>query len=148
MELYEERTVFKNIMVPVDLAHLELLEPALSVVADLAKRYDAHIIYVGVTANTPTSVARTPQEYEQKLEAFAHERHKVHGQPVSIRVYSSTDPVANVDKQLVDAVEETGADLVVMATHLPRHLDIIMPSHGSKVATHTDVSVFLIRVAQ
>ncbi|RUR26782.1 universal stress protein [Vreelandella andesensis] len=138
--------MFKNIMVPVDLAHLEVLEPALSIVADLAKQYDAHITYVSVTANTPTSVARTPQEYEQKLDAFAQSRHQVHGQPVSIKVYSSTDPVANVDKQLVDAVEETGADLVMMATHLPRHLDIIMPSHGGKVATHTDASVFLIRV--
>ncbi|BBI63599.1 hypothetical protein HSBAA_49050 [Vreelandella sulfidaeris] len=57
--------MFTNIMVPVDLAHLEALEPALSVVADLAKQYDAHITYVSVTANTPTSIARTPQEYQQ-----------------------------------------------------------------------------------
>ncbi len=138
--------MFNNIMVPVDLAHLETLEPSLSVVADLAKQYDSHITYVSVTANTPTSVARTPQEYEQKLEAFAQERHRVHGQPVSIRVYSSTDPVANVDTLLVKAVEEVGADLVMMATHFPRHLDIIMPSHGGKLATHTDASVFLMRI--
>ena len=137
--------MFKNIMVPVDLAHLETLEPALSVVADMAKQYDATITYVGVTANTPTSIARTPQEYEQKLDAFAQDRHKVHGQPVSIKVYSSTDPVANVDDLLVKAIDETGADLVMMATHLPRHLDIVMPSHGGKVATHTDASVFLLR---
>ena len=137
--------MFKNIMVPVDLAHLETLEPALSVVADMAKQYDEKITYVGVTANTPTSIARTPQEYEQKLDAFAQDRHKVHGQPVSIKVYSSTDPVANVDDLLVKAIDETGADLVMMATHLPRHLDIVMPSHGGKVATHTDASVFLLR---
>ncbi|MFN2409185.1 MAG: universal stress protein [Halomonas sp.] len=140
--------MFNNIMVPVDLAHLETLEPALSVVADMAKQYDANITYVSVTANTPTSTARTPQEYEQKLEAFAQERHKVHGQPVSIKVYSSTDPVANVDDLLVKAIKETGADLVMMATHLPSHLDIVMPSHGGKVATHTDASVFLLRPSQ
>lgn len=138
--------MFTNIMVPVDLAHLNVLEPALAIVADLAKHYDARITYVSVTANTPTSIARTPQEYEQKLDAFAQKRHQVHGQPVSIKVYSSTDPIANVDQQLVDAVEETGADLVMMATHLPRHLDIVMPSHGGKVATHTDASIFLIRI--
>lgn len=140
--------MFNNIMVPVDLAHLETLEPALSVVADLAKQYDAHITYVSVTANTPTSVARTPQEYEQKLEAFAQERHKVHGQPVSSKVYSSTDPMTNIDTLLEKAIDEVGADLVMMATHLPRHLDIVMPSHGGKVATHTNASVFLIRLAQ
>ncbi|EHJ92716.1 universal stress protein [Vreelandella boliviensis] len=140
--------MFTNIMVPVDLGHLEALEPALSIVADLAKKYDARITYVSITANTPTSIARTPQEYEQKLEAFAQEQHKVHGQPVSIKAYSSTDPVANVDTILVGAIDEVKADLVMMATHLPRHLDIVMPSHGGKVATHTDVSVFLIRTAQ
>ncbi|MEC4768220.1 universal stress protein [Halomonas sp. CUBES01] len=140
--------MFNNIMVPVDLAHLETLEPALDVVADMGKRYDARITYVGITANTPTSVARTPQEYEQKLDAFAQERHQVHGQPVSIKVYSSTDPVANVDDLLVKAIKEIGTDLVMMATHLPRHLDIVMPSHGGKVATHTDASVFLIRPAK
>ncbi|SDO21578.1 universal stress protein [Vreelandella arcis] len=138
--------MFNNIMVPVDLAHLDTLEPALSVVADMAKQYDARITYVGVTANAPTSVARTPQEYEQKLEAFAQDRHNVHGQPVSTKVYSSTDPIANVDDLLVKATKETGADLVMMATHLPSHLDAVMPSHGGKVATHTDVSVFLIRL--
>jgi len=140
--------VFNNIMVPVDLAHLDTLEPALSIVADMAKQYDAQITYVSVTANTPTSVARTPQEYEQKLDAFAQERHQVHGQPVGIKVYSSTDPIANVDDLLVKAIDEIGADLVIMATHLPRHLDIVMPSHGGKVATHTDASVFLLRVTQ
>ncbi|WP_339934945.1 universal stress protein [Vreelandella glaciei] len=140
--------MFKNIMVPVDLAHLDTFEPSLSIVADLAKKYDAHITYVSVTANTPTSVARTPQEYEQKLNAFAQERQKVHGQPVSIKVYSSTDPIANVDSLLVKAVDEVGADLVMMATHPPRHLDIVMSSHGGKVATHTNASVFLLRSTQ
>ncbi|KPQ26134.1 MAG: universal stress protein family protein [Halomonas sp. HL-48] len=140
--------MFNNIMVPVDLAHLDTLEPSLSIVADMAKQYDARITYVSVTANTPTSVARTPQEYEQKLDAFAQERHQVHGQPVGIKVYSSTDPIANVDDLLVKAIDEIGADLVIMATHLPRHLDIVMPSHGGKVATHTDASVFLLRVTQ
>lgn len=140
--------MFTNIMVPVDLAHLEALEPALDVVANMAKQYDTRITYVSVTANTPSSIARTPQEYEQKLEAFAQERHKVHGQPVSIKVYGSTDPVANIDSLLEKAIAEVNADLVMMATHLPRHLDIVMPSHGGKLATHTDVSVFLIRMGQ
>lgn len=140
--------MFTHIMVPVDLAHLDILEPSLSTVADLAKHYNARITYVSITANTPTDVARTPQEYEQKLEAFAQARHQVHGQPVSSKVYSSADPIANIDKQLVEAVDDIGADVVMMATHLPRHLDIVMPSHGGKVATHTNASVFLIRTAQ
>lgn len=137
--------MFNNIMVPVDLAHIEVLESSLGVVADMAKHYDASITYVGVTSNAPNSVARTPEEYHQKLEAFAQKRHDVHGQPVTAKVYTSTDPIANIDDILVESIDELDIDLVIMATHLPRHLDIVMPSHGGKVATHTDASVFLVR---
>ncbi len=137
--------MYRKLMVPIDLAHIEVIEPTLGTVADLARHYDAEVCYVGVTSNTPSSVARTPQEFTQKLEAFAQKRAKVHGQPVSTHTIVSPDPIADLDDALVAAIDEVGADLVVMPTHPPKHLDIIMPSHGGKVATHTDVSVFLVR---
>jgi len=140
--------MYHKIMVPVDLAHLELLEPSLATVADLARHYDAEICYVGVTAATPGSVARTPEEYGQKLEAFAQERAKVHGQPVRTHLVTSPDPIADLDDVLIEAIDEVGADLVIMPTHPPRHVDVLIPSHGGKVATHTDVSVFLVRPAK
>ncbi|WP_163577527.1 universal stress protein [Halomonas faecis] len=140
--------MYRKIMVPIDLAHLDVLEPSLATVADLARHYDAEICYVGVTATQPGSVARTPEEYQQKLDAFADERAKVHGQPVSTRTITSPDPVADLDDLLIDAIDDVGADLVVMPTHPPKHLDVLMPSHGGKVATHTDVSVFLVRPAK
>lgn len=140
--------MYRKIMVPVDLAHLDVIEPALKTVADLARHYDAEVCYVGVTATTPGSVARTPEEYQQKLETFAHQRAQVHGQPVSAHLITDPDPIADLDDLLIEAIDAVGADLVIMPTHPPRHLDVLMPSHGGKVATHTDVSVFLVRPAK
>lgn len=137
--------MFSKIMVPIDLAHLEVLEPSLQAVADLARHYAAEVCYVGVTSTAPSSVARTPQEYQQKLEEFSRQRAAIHGQPVSSHTISSADPIADLDDLLVQAIKDVGADLVVMPTHPPKHLDVIMPSHGGKIATHTDASVFLIR---
>ncbi|MFP4138744.1 MAG: universal stress protein [Halomonas sp.] len=137
--------MYRKIMVPVDLAHLPVIEPALKTVADLARHYDAEVCYVGITASTPGSVARTPEEFAQKLEAFAQKRAEVHGQPVSTHTIVSPDPIADLDDDLIKAIDEVGADLVVMPTHPPSHLDVIMPSHGGKVATHTKASVFLVR---
>jgi universal stress protein F len=137
--------MFRKLMVPVDLAHLDMIEPSLKAVADLARHYDAEVCYVGVTASTPSSVARTPEEYSRKLEAFAKERSAVHGQPVSTHTIVSPDPIADLDDDLIAAIDEVGADLVVMVTHPPKHSDAILPSHGGKVATHTRASVFLIR---
>ncbi|MBA2780107.1 universal stress protein [Billgrantia kenyensis] len=137
--------MYRKIMVPIDLAHLEVIEPSLQAVADLARHYQAEVCYVGVTSTAPGSVARTPEEYHRKLEEFAQRRAAVHGQPVSAHTISSADPIADLDDLLIDAIKDVGADLVVMPTHPPKHLDVIIPSHGGKIATHTDVSVFLVR---
>lgn len=137
--------MFRKIMVPVDLAHKQAISPALSAAADLARHYGSEVCYVGVTATTPGTVARTPEEYAQKLQVFAEEQKQAHGQPVSSHCITSPDPVADLDDTLIHAIDDLGADLVVMATHLPRHLDAVMPSHGGKIASHTEVSVFLVR---
>jgi nucleotide-binding universal stress UspA family protein len=63
-------------------------------------------------------------------------------------VILSPDPVADLDETIIAAIREIGADLVVMGTHLPRHLDAVMPSHGGRIATHTKASVFLVRPAE
>ncbi len=137
--------MFQRIMVPIDLAHIDQLSRPLQVAADAARHYGAEVWYVAVTSDAPGSVARTPQEYQRKLDAFVAEQSTLHGQPTHGRVIISPDPVADLDDTLVHAIKDLGADLVVMGTHLPRHLDAVMPSHGGKVATHTKASVFLVR---
>ncbi|MFN2382278.1 MAG: universal stress protein [Guyparkeria sp.] len=137
--------MYQSIMVPVDLAHLDALEKPLTVAADMARHYEASLCYVSVTTSQPSPVARTPEEYEQKLNAFAKEHAPDNGQAPTTRVYNSHDPVSDLDDILLKAIRDIGADLVVMGTHLPHHIDAIMPANGSKVASHSDVSVFLVR---
>ena len=137
--------MFSKIMVPVDLAHLPALKKALDVAADMARHYDAALCYVGVTTSQPSSVAHNPEEYRSKLETFAREHAPDSNREPSVAVYNSHDPVTDLDDILVRAVGELQADLVVMGTHLPHHIDAIMPANGSKVAAHTSVSVFLVR---
>jgi nucleotide-binding universal stress UspA family protein len=137
--------MFNKIMVPLDLAHLSALEKSLTVAADLSRHYGAALCYVGVTTSQPSAVARTPEEYETKLRAFAHEHAPDTGHEPTARAYKSSDPVADLDDILVQAIEDVAADLVVMATHLPTHLDAIMPPNGARIAKHTEASVFLVR---
>lgn len=137
--------MFQRILVPVDMAHLDLIEPALQAAADQARHHGAAVCYVAVTATTPGPVAQNPEVYQRKLEAFAQDQAQAHGQPVSARVITSADPVAELDDVLVDTIDEVGADLVVMATHPPQHLDAVLSAHGGKVARHTKASVFLVR---
>ncbi len=137
--------MFKRIMAPVDLHHADDLIPALDLAAELAKLHGAEIVYVGVGSNAPGDLGRTPEAYAERLEAFARERTEKTGVQGHAHPALSHDPTSDLDKRLLEAVEETGADLVVMQTHRPGWADHWFGSHGGKVASHAPVSVLLVR---
>lgn len=137
--------MFKRIMAPVDLAHIEGLAPALDCAADLAKHYNVPISYVGVTSSAPSSVAHNPAEFGQKLTAFAQGQADRHGIAVAAHPVVSHDPAIDVDDALIRAIDDTGSDLVVMASHVPNVIDYIWPSNGGKLAEHAKCSVMVIR---
>ena len=137
--------MFRKIMAPVDLAHADKIAKALDVAADAAKHYGAELIYVGVTAATPGSVAHNPREYEEKLAAFAEKSGAEHGVATGHKSYVSHDPSSDLDETLMKATKELDVDLVVMASHIPNLADYIWPSNGGKIASHASCSVFVVR---
>lgn len=137
--------MFKRIMAPVDLAHVERLGRALDCAGDLAKHYDAPITYVGVTSTAPTRLAHTPEEFGRKLEAFAQAEADRHGVQASAHTAIAHDPTTEVDDALMKAIGTTGADLVVMASHVPGAMEYIWPSNGGKLAEHAKCSVMVVR---
>nr|WP_232897251.1 universal stress protein [Pontibaca salina] len=132
-------------MVPVDLPHAARLERALQVAADLAGLYQAEVCYVAVTASTPGPKGRNPEEFAKSLESFASSQGATHGHRSSSRAMVSTDPSIDMDDTLLKACKETGADLVVMASHVPNVADTLFPSHGGKIARKAGVSVMVVR---
>ena len=137
--------MYKKILVPVDLEHIGKLDKALSTAADLAKHYNTSVCYAGVTTTTPTSVARTPAEFAEKLEAFVSAEAKARGINIDAHVTQSHDPAADLGDTLLGAIEAVGADLVVMASHLPGLPEHIFTSNAGFVASHATVSVFVVR---
>lgn len=137
--------MFKKIVVPVDLGHLDRLQKALAVAAAEARQHGATVVYMGVTEETPGAVAHNPKEYEAKLTAFSLEQASTHDIATEALPVVSTDPAAEINKLILKAASDCGADLVVMASHPPKLLDWILASHGGYVAEYADISVFVIR---
>lgn len=137
--------MYKKIMVPVDLAHIPRLEKAITTAADLAKHYRIPICFVAVTAETPTEVAHNPEEFAGKLREFAQAQSSARGVSIDSAAYPSHDPAVDLDKTLIRAAEENDADLIVMASHIPDLPDHIFASNAGTVASHAEVSVFVIR---
>lgn len=137
--------MFERIMVPVDLAHHDSLAKALDCAATMAKQSRAEVIYVGVTAEQPSEIAHNPAEYEAKLKAFAEDQGARHGITSRAHAVASHDPATDLNATLLQAVEDTRADLVVMASHEPGMMDHFWPSHGGKLAEQAKCSVFVVR---
>lgn len=137
--------MFSKIMIPVDLAHQPDLAKALDCAGDLARHYGATVVYVGVTASTPGALGHNPAEYEQRLAAFAEAQGKAQGIAATEMTVVSHDPAIDLDAALAKAVRETGADLVVMASHIPNLADHLWPSHGGSLAAEAGCSVMLVR---
>lgn len=137
--------MYTKIMVPVDLAHKESLDKALTTAADLAKHYGASLTYVGVTATAPSSVAHDPAEFEKKLTEYTAHRGRKAGLEIGHKAITSGDPIRDLDDVLKREIEENGYDLVVMATHVPHFGDYIFNSNAGYLTTHANVSVFAVR---
>lgn len=137
--------MFTKIMTPVDLAHADKMDKALRVARDTAIEHGAELCLVGVTSSSPGKIAHTPEEYGQKLKAFAATQADQLGVPVTTHVIVSHDPSVQMDRELEAAVKHLNADLVVMATHLPNVADYLFTGHGAHMAAHSAASVFLVR---
>lgn len=137
--------MYNSIMIPVDLEHSETLEKALATGADLAKHYQTELYVVGVTHAAPGVVAHNPAEYAQKLEAFAADQTAKYGVDFKAKSMISHDPAVDLDDTLKQAGSEIGADLVVMASHVPGFFDYIFSSRAGYLASHTSMSVFVVR---
>ncbi|OLQ73134.1 universal stress protein UspA [Photobacterium proteolyticum] len=137
--------MFSKIMVPVDLRHEEQLTKSLDVVAKLAKVYGSKVVFVGVSLAAPTEISRNPEEYKAKLALFTQEQSDLHNIDAESHPIFSVDPTADLNKKLLDAIDEIGADLILMATHIPNVSDYIFANHGNYISDHADISVFLVR---
>ena len=137
--------MFNNIMVPVDLAHADSLQQAITVACDMAKAYSSSLHFVAVTGSGPSPAARNPEEFTEKLQALAAKWASQSGVKIDTKTIVSNDVAVELDASLRQACEELGADLVIVGSHVPGFADYVVRSHGGSLASHAKVSVFVIR---
>lgn len=137
--------MYKTIMVPVDLAHADKLDKALTTAADLARNYGIPVCFVGVTTSLPNPVAHSPSEFGAKLERFAEEESARRGIKATALVKISHDPSVDLDQTLIEAAREAGADLAVMASHVPGLPEHFFASNAGYLAAHAPFSVLVVR---
>lgn len=137
--------MFTRIMIPVDLEHTDQMEKALAIAAEIAERHGAEAHIVGVTQSGPTEIARTPEAFAEELTAFAAEHSETLGIEFKTQSEVSHDITVDLDDALERAAEAIGADLIVMASHVPGLSDYVFSSNAGYLASHLKMSVFVVR---
>ena len=125
--------MFKHIMVPVDMAHEENMDRAAKAAADLAKLYDAKLTMVSISGGPLAGKEHSSKTEPQLVEEYAKEQAQKHDVKIGTHTLDSHDMSVEVDRKLLDGIEQMNADLVVMATHQPGWLDYLVNSHGGRV---------------
>ena len=137
--------MFKKIMVPVDLGHLENLSRALDAAAEMAKSHEAEVAYIGVYGNVPHTNLPAAEDYTSELKAFSDRQAAAHGITTTSLPVFSHDPEAELTSALLSTSSDIGADVIVMASHIPGWTEHIFHSNAGYVASHAPVSVFVVR---
>jgi nucleotide-binding universal stress UspA family protein len=137
--------MFNKIMVPVDLKHSDQISKALAVAADLAQHYGAEVHLVGVTQSGPTEVAHNPKEYAERLATFAADQSNIYGCAFRAHTEVSHDPAIDLDRVLQKSADSIGADLIVMASHVPGFAEHVFASNAGYLASHARMSVMVVR---
>ncbi len=134
-----------SIIVPVDLAHKDASEEAVSIAANLAKSDEAKLALVGVTGSAPSEAGHNPKEFEEKLAAYGKEVAERIGLPVETQSLVDNDVAVDLGDVIIQAAEDNGVDLIVMASHVPGFIEHVFASNSGYVASHAKCSVYVVR---
>lgn len=141
--------MYTSILFPIDLEHESSWKKALPVTKALAKSFGAsvHLLTVVADVRTGLSAEFLPADFETKLVAKAKERLAAF---ISTHMSDVGKVEARVEtgrpyKAIVATAEREGCDLILMASHQPEVLDLLIGPNADHVVRQSRKSVLVVR---
>lgn len=141
--------MYSSILLPVDLEHESSWTKALPVAKALAKTFDADLHVMTVVADVRTSLSGEffPPDFEKRVVDRARQQL---GEFIANHLGDLKKVDAYVEtgrpyREIVAASERIGCDLIVMASHKPEMLDILIGPNADNVVRHAKASVMVVR---
>lgn len=136
--------MYKTILLPVDLAHLDEGEKTLGIALALMSE-DTEIILLYVIEDIPNwSDIDLPIGFWEKAKQSAQEALEA--------IAATTDKEVKIDVRsghaystILKEAEAVNADLIILASHKPGLKDYFIGSNTTKVVSHADCSVLVVR---
>lgn len=140
--------MFKNLLVPVDLAEPEVAKPAIDRAVEIAKAGSGAIRLIFVRSLLPvTFMEFVPPEFDSEQQADAESKLA----EMAARVDLPKDRVSTVVRlggvypEVLAEAKECGADLVVIGSHRPAMSTYLLGSNAKTIVRHATCSVLVVR---
>ena len=141
--------MYKNILLPVDLAHESSWRRALPAAIDYCKASGArlHVISVLPDFGSPMVASYFPENFEEQARQDAAGRLRVFIEEQEPDVITAKFIIAEgkAYQEILAAANQLGVDLIVMASHHPGLGDYLIGSHAERVVRHAKQSVLVVR---
>jgi nucleotide-binding universal stress UspA family protein len=140
--------MFKNILVPVDLAETELAKHAIEVACSLARASGGSVRLLNVMPMTPVMLAEyVPPDFESQQKAASEEALTLIARecPIEPGRASSVVRQGGIYHEILEEAKAMGADLIVMSSHRPAMRTYFLGSNAGHVVRYAKCSVLVLR---
>jgi len=138
--------MYKNILVPVDLADTGLAKPAINAACALARNAGGSVRLVNVLPMTPVMLAEyVPPDFDEQQRKSAEEAlARMAGECGAAHV-SHAVRQGGIYHEVLEEAKAMEADLIVMSSHRPAMRTYFLGSNAGHVVRYAPCSVLVVR---
>jgi nucleotide-binding universal stress UspA family protein len=140
--------MYKRILVPIDLADVDLAKPALATALMMAKSSNGSIRLINVLPMTPVMLAEyVPPDFEAQQRASAEEAIAIVAKETGLESGKIATVVrqGSIDREILDEAKTMAADLIVMSSHRKGMRTYFLGSNAGHVVRYASCSVLVVR---
>ncbi|MGD0026563.1 MAG: universal stress protein [Xanthobacteraceae bacterium] len=140
--------MYRRILVPIDLADVELAKPAITTALMMAKESNGAIRLVNVLPMTPVMLAEyVPPDFEAQQRASAEQAIAIVAKETGLgpERISTVVRQGTVDREILDEAKAMKADLIVMSSHRTGMRTYFLGSNAGHVMRYATCSVLVVR---
>ena len=140
--------MYRRILVPIDLADVELAKPAIETAVMMAKESNGTIRLINVLPMTPVMLAEyVPPDFEAQQRASAEEAIVIVAKETGVAAdkISSVVRQGTIDREILEEAKAMDADLIVMSSHRAGMRTYFLGSNAGHVVRYATCSVLVVR---
>jgi nucleotide-binding universal stress UspA family protein len=140
--------MYKNILVPVDLADTNLAKSAIETATMMARNYDGAVRLINVLPMTPVMLAEyVPPDFDAQQRKAAEDALAIVAQESGLPPAKVSTVVrqGSIFHEILEEAKETNADLIVMSSHRTGMRTYFLGSHAGHVVRYAACSVLVVR---